>query len=170
MTKSFYKVVYDGDLLPGHNQSEVQKKLATLLKLDEAAASRFFTGKTLTMKSKLELPQAKKYACALARFGVISYIIQEAAGPVEPASKPAKTESSKEGFAVTDALDTAAIKAYFDGLDEKQEEPQENIKHEVFSLDTFDKEVADMQKEDVELTGVHDVLDAEQIKNLLKKS
>lgn len=169
MTKSFYKVVFEGDLLPGHGQAEVQKKLAALLKLNEATARGLFTGKTLTMKDKLELPQAKRYALALAKFGVMSYIVQDTAGPAQSVSKPAETEESSKGFTVTNSVDIEAVKAYFDGREAKPEETREDVTHELFSLDTFEEEVASMKKEDTELTSTHDVLSAEQIKELMKK-
>ncbi len=172
MAKSFYKVVFEGDLLPGHSQEEVQKKLAALLKLDKATASGLFAGKTLTMKNKLDLPQAKKYALALAKFGVMGYIVQDTAEPTESTSKAPTSgkEPSNTGFTVNSTVDIAAVKAYFEGFDVTQEKTrEENVTHEIFSLDNFDEEVANMHKEDVELTGTHDVLSAEQIKELLKK-
>lgn len=167
MTKPSYRVIFEGDLFPGYKQSQVQAKLATLLKLDDAAASRFFSGKMLTMRSEVDLSQAKKYVCALARLGAIGYIVQEVAG----SSKSAEIGQLKEdGLVVTDSFDIAAVKAYFDDLDEKQEEIQKESNHEIFGLDSFDEEVANMQKnDDADLTGKHDVLNAEQIKKLLKK-
>lgn len=165
MIEFFYRVVYEGDLMPGFQQADVQKKLAHLFAIDDARAARFFTGKPRTIKSRLELKQAKKYARALAKLGAMGYIVQEVVETVE--APPVEPQPVREDLTVTGSFDVSAVRKHFEDLEKRKAENDKSARHEIFSFDTFDKEVAELEKDDVELSGVQNVLTAEQIKQML---
>ena len=77
MIDVLYKVIFDGDLLPGKKQADVQEKLAGLFNVDINKAAKLFSGKSHTVKSNLDLKYAKKYVRALAKLGALGYIVQE---------------------------------------------------------------------------------------------
>lgn len=166
MIELLYKVVYEGDLFPGYKQSDVQKKLAHLFALDEARAARFFSGKTHTIKSKLELPDAKKYSRALAKMGAMGHIVQEVVETDIPVVDLLK--APQPDMTPTGSFDVTAVRAHFEKLEQKKAENDKSAKHEIFSFDAFEEEVASMQQDDAELSGVQNVLNADQIKKMLE--
>ncbi|MCW8962195.1 MAG: hypothetical protein OQL16_00270, partial [Gammaproteobacteria bacterium] len=171
MINVLYKVVFEGDLLPGHEQSDVQKKLAKLFGVDSKTAGKLFSGKQHKVKSQLNLKQAKKYVRAFAKLGALGYIEQEiieqevveqeiveqkVVGKDGPLALP------PDKFTETGSFDVAAVRAFFEKQEEKKAELDKSARHEIFSLDEFDEQAASMQ-DDPELSGVQNVLNAEQI-------
>lgn len=77
MKPTVYKVVFEGDVLPGFGQLDVQKKLAELFAIDVKIAARLFMGKQLELKRGVSVEDAKKHMRALARIGALTYILPD---------------------------------------------------------------------------------------------
>jgi hypothetical protein len=173
MIDVLYKVVFEGDLLPGQDQAVVQKKLADLFGVDTKRAAQLFSGKQHKVKSNLDLKHAKKYALALAKLGALGYIEQEVVErkqSVELQEDNVFQVREDEKFTKTGSFDVNAVRAYFDEQENKRAENAESAEsadHEIFNLDEFENEVAAMQEDDGELSGVQNVLNAEQIAKML---
>ena len=94
-----YKVVFEGGLLPGHNQPEAQAKLADLFRISVSSAAQLFSGKQHKVKGNLELKQANLYVRALLEQGVFAYIEEEQeleeAPDVTGKAEPARSEEEK---------------------------------------------------------------------------
>jgi len=186
MINVLYKVVFEGDLLPGQEQPDVQKKLAKLFGVDSKTAGKLFSGKQHKVKSQLNLKQAKKYVRAFAKLGALGYIEQEI---IEQEVVGQKVVGQKvveqkvveqkvvgqdgplalppDKFTETGSFDVAAVRAFFEKQEEQQAEHDKSARHEIFSLDEFDEQAASMQ-DDPELSGVQNVLNAEQIAKMLE--
>jgi len=169
MINVYYKVVYEGDLLPGQEQPAVQKRLAHLFGVDVGTAARLFSGKQHKIKTHLSLEQAKKYTRALAKLGAMGYIEQEIIQHKEVQPKN-QLDMPPEKFTETGSFDVRAFREYFEEQEAKLSEDEKSARHEIFSLDEFDDEVASMQGEYTDASGVQNVLDAEQIARMLKNS
>jgi len=172
MIDVLYKVVFEGDLLPGHDQAVVQKKLAGLFGVDSKLAGKLFSGKQHKVKSNLDLKRAKKYARALAKLGALGYIEQEVVEreqPVDLKEDNIFQVQEDDKFTETGSFDVTAVRAFFEDEDNKKAENDKSARHEIFSLDEFDDEVAALQEDDGELSGIQNVLDAEQIAKMLNK-
>jgi len=172
MIDVLYKVVFDGDLLPGQARTEVQEKLAGLFGVDNETAGKLFSGKSYKVKTGLDLKQAKKYTRALAKLGALGYIEQEVVEREEPEQTQDKNVfkvREEDKFTETGSFDITAVRAFFEEQEANKAEEDKSARHEVFSLDEFDEEVESMQQDDGELSGVQNVLDAEQIAKMLNK-
>jgi len=161
MIDILYKVVFEGDLLPGQDQLAVQKKLANLFGVDVKTAGKLFSGKEHKVKSNLDLKHAKKYARALAKLGALGYIEQEVVEYAEP------IKSQEGNFTETGSFNITAITTFFEEQEAKKAEKDKSARHEIFSLDEFDEEVASMDVDEGDLSGVQNVLTAEQITKML---
>ena len=170
-----YKVVFDGELLPGHQRDIVQSRLAELFGVDAAAAAKLFAGKPHKVKSKLDLPGAKKYARALGKLGALAYIEQEIVETIQPV-KPLKTVKvevepveqtplEEQSFTDTGSFDVSAVRAYFEQQEDKKAELEKTGNHDLFSLDELDDALAAQNYD--EPSGVQNVLDAQQLSKLL---
>lgn len=159
MSDLFYKVIFEGDLLPGHNQSEVQKKLAILFKLSIEKTGKLFSGRQYAIKRNLGLRQAKKYVKGLAKIGVLGYIEQEPVKRTSPSDSKAVARQKEGG------KDRSGQVKGKKKIEEKEESP-----YEILSLDEIDEEAYFLSYEEGERTDSHKVLDVEQIANIIKKS
>ena len=167
MINVYYKVVYEGDLLPGQERPAVQRRLAQLFGVDVDTAAKLFSGKQHKIKTHLNLEQAKKYTRALAKLGAMGYIEQEIIQHEEIQPKK-QLDIPKEKFTETGSFDVRAFRDYFEEQEAKLAEKEKSARHEIFSLDEFDDEVASAKGEYAEFSGVQNVLDAEQIAKMLK--
>jgi hypothetical protein len=162
MIDTLYRVVFEGDLLPGQQQANVQRKLANLFGVDAKIAGKLFSGKQHKVKSNLDIKQAKKYARAFAKLGALAYIEQE----VVELTEPLKSEDGT--FTETGSFDVSAVRAFFDKQDAQKVENDKSARHEIFSLDEFDEQAAAMQSDDNEPSGVQNVLSADEIARMLR--
>lgn len=64
-----YKIILTGKLLPGKDQDEVIRNLATIFKMTIADINQKISGKTVVVKSGIDLPTANKYKTALEKAG-----------------------------------------------------------------------------------------------------
>jgi len=68
--KGPYKLVFDGQILAGHNLDDVKKRLARLLKSDSKKIELLLAEAPLVIKSNLDYPTASKYKESLRAAGV----------------------------------------------------------------------------------------------------
>lgn len=176
----FYKVVFQGDVLPGHEQEAVQARLAELFHVNTQDAAKLFSGKQHKVKSNLDLDSAKKYAKALAKLGALGYIEQEivehAEEPVAAATEQqvaevpgsdSDTAFTETGSFVTEtgSFDVAAVRSYFEAQEQKKQESEKTADHSIISLDELEDVIEAQEEQDP--TGVHHVLDADAIAKML---
>ena len=165
MIDVLYKVVFDGDLLPGKNQADVQEELAGLFGIDINKAAKLFSGKSHKVKSNLDLKYAKKYVRALAKLGALGYIVQE----IIESEQHVTPQPIDDNFTHTGSFDVSAMRAFFDGKEAKKAESDEGARHDIFSIDELDDVVNEIKDDGGEVSGMHNVLDAEQIAKMLNK-
>jgi len=65
-----YKIMFSGEVLPGHDPAMVRERLVTVLKASPQVAERLFSGKPVSLKSGLDEAQAQAYRRKLAAMGV----------------------------------------------------------------------------------------------------
>jgi hypothetical protein len=160
-----YKVVFQGDVLPGHERQEVQTRLAELFGVDAKAATKLFSGEPHKVKSQLDLSSAKKYTLALAKLGALGYIEQEIVEHDEQQAVEQQSRMPDASFTETGSFDVSAVRAYFEAQEAKKAEDEKTGDHSIFSLDELE-DVIEAQEEQ-EPTGVHSVLNADQIAKML---
>jgi uncharacterized membrane protein YhaH (DUF805 family)/glutaredoxin len=84
-----YKLVFSGDILPGHDPDTVKARLLELLRVPPERAERLFSGKPVVIKKGLDADTAQAYRRKLASMGVgiqVSAADAPAAMPTPPAS------------------------------------------------------------------------------------
>ena len=75
MNSVMYKVVFEGDLLPGYEQAAVQKKLAELFHIEVAMAGRLFMGQQREIKKYISFDQAKEYVREMSKLGALAFML-----------------------------------------------------------------------------------------------
>jgi hypothetical protein len=75
MNDVMYKIVFEGDLLPGYEQAAVQKQLAELFHIEVAMAGRLFIGKQHEIKKYISFEQAKEYVRAMSKLGALAFML-----------------------------------------------------------------------------------------------
>ena len=65
-----YKIILTGKILPGKNPDEVKQNLASIFKMTTTDIEQKISGKTVVVKSGIDLPTANKYMAALEKAGV----------------------------------------------------------------------------------------------------
>ncbi|TVO69434.1 DUF805 domain-containing protein [Denitromonas ohlonensis] len=65
-----YKLVFSGDILPGHDPEVVKAQLAAMLKVAPEQTPRLFSGKRVTLRKGLDTEKAQAYRRKLAAMGV----------------------------------------------------------------------------------------------------
>ncbi len=78
---SQYKVVFRGDLLPGHKLVMVKQKLVALFKTDLATIDTLFVGGVKTLKHSLDAPTAKRYRQVLRQAGADVEVVLQSSTP-----------------------------------------------------------------------------------------
>lgn len=69
MNTDHYRIVFDGELVPGMSENTVRSNLATLFKSDSAKVDRLFGNGPINMKRDLSAAEADRYVQALERAG-----------------------------------------------------------------------------------------------------
>lgn len=68
--KQRYKIIFSGNILPGHTVSEVANRFSYVFKLkDKGYLQQLFSGKTITLKRELTYEQAQRYSLILTKLG-----------------------------------------------------------------------------------------------------
>jgi len=124
MDNMTYKIVFEGDLMPGYGQQAVQGKLAKLFHIDIAMAGRLFIGKQREIKRGISFDQAKKYIRAMSKLGALAFMVpQEEDDTVVP--KP----DGNGGFTDTGSFEASAFEAYFENKAVKQNDAGNEAPH-----------------------------------------
>lgn len=64
-----YSIIFRGDILPGHQLTEVRQRMAQLFKLDDAKLATVFSGKPVVLKKDCDLATAEKMKAVLNKAG-----------------------------------------------------------------------------------------------------
>lgn len=78
MTDTRYKIVFDGQLLPGVELETAKDNLASLFKTQRAAVEKLFSGRPVALKRELNDADAQKYLSALQNAGLNARIETDA--------------------------------------------------------------------------------------------
>ncbi|QXI27981.1 DUF805 domain-containing protein [Pseudomonas vanderleydeniana] len=78
MSNTRFKIVFDGTLLPGVEQTTAQFNLAELFKSDVASVEKLFSGRPVALKRDLSATEAQSYLEALRNTGIDARIVEEA--------------------------------------------------------------------------------------------
>ncbi|SEI00519.1 DUF805 domain-containing protein [Pseudomonas fuscovaginae UPB0736] len=77
MSNTRFKIVFDGTLLPGVEQTTAQFNLAELFKSDIASVEKLFNGRPIALKRDLSATEAQSYLEALRNTGIDARIVEE---------------------------------------------------------------------------------------------
>ena len=91
MSTSEFDIIFRGDIVFGHQLTEVKLKLQQLFKVDAAKVDALFTGRPVPLKRKLDEATANKYREVLLKAGAQVEICPSDSSPATaaPATKPA---------------------------------------------------------------------------------
>lgn len=91
MSTSEFDIIFRGDIVFGHQLTEVKLKLQQLFKVDAAKVDALFTGRPVPLKRKLDEATANKYREVLLKAGAQVEICPSDSSPTTaaPAPKPA---------------------------------------------------------------------------------
>ncbi|TNF98750.1 MAG: hypothetical protein EP297_07265 [Gammaproteobacteria bacterium] len=129
MEDSLFKVLYEGDVLPGKTQPDVQTAIAQLFGVDSKKLGRLFTGKPRKLKSGLTFDEAKKYVKALAKLGALAFIAPHEEGDKAPDAR----QNLEEQFTNSGSFNANTFKAHFERLEAKKNQPEAD--HTILDLD-----------------------------------
>lgn len=124
MSEERFHLVFRGEVLEGQHPAVVGKRLAALLKIDEARARALFSGKPVVLKRDLPKAMAAKYQAAFRKAGARLRAMPavadfgKAESPPPPARPPqpqARPEGRKPSLAERLAQETAAAEAAASG-------------------------------------------------------
>jgi hypothetical protein len=103
-----YKIVFEGDLMPGFELPVVQRRIAELFRIDVPVAARFFFGKQRVIKRGITYDQAKKYIRAMSKLGALAFML-----PHEEEDTVLPQPDANGNFTETGSFDARAFEAYF---------------------------------------------------------
>jgi len=72
-----YKLIFRGDIAPGHALMGVREKLRQLFNLDDEGLNKLFCGRPVTIKKQLDQANAEKWCAVLLKAGAIVKISPE---------------------------------------------------------------------------------------------
>ncbi|MGD8386446.1 MAG: MFS transporter [Desulfobacteraceae bacterium] len=75
MDNKYYKITFSGEIIDGKNPISVKNYLRNLLKINSAQAELLFSGKTVTIRKKVNATTAKKCKILFNRAGAVCHII-----------------------------------------------------------------------------------------------
>lgn len=104
-----YKIVFEGDLMPGYEQQKVQHKLAELFHIDMTVAGRLFIGKQREIKRGISFDQAKKYVRAMSKLGALAFML-----PHDDDDTIVPKPDANGAFTDTGSFEAKAFEAYFE--------------------------------------------------------
>jgi len=117
MDDVMYKIVFEGDLLPGYEQAAVQKKLAELFHIEIAMAGRLFIGKQREIKKYISFDQAKEYVRAMSKLGALAFML-----PHEEDDTVIPESDISDVFESTNSSKVSAFENYFENKAVNEEE------------------------------------------------
>ncbi len=95
MSSEHYAIVFDGNIIDGHDREKVQLELAKLLKIETSRVTRIFSGKRIILKRTADKMEAARYRRALTKVGadVKIKILQYEEAQNANSSMPAPTDN-----------------------------------------------------------------------------
>jgi hypothetical protein len=87
-----YNIYFAGELLPGHDGTEVRGRLAKLFNANDATLDKLFSGRRQLIKRDCDKATALKYKQAMEKAGAVPVITRSGeatAAPTEPTPEPA---------------------------------------------------------------------------------
>lgn len=93
MSSTLYKIVFEGNALPGIEPGAAKANLAGLFNTDSAAIDKLFSGRKVALKRNLQQAEAQKYLDALHQAGVDARIEAEEPLSLEPIEAPVTTDA-----------------------------------------------------------------------------
>ena len=69
MDAKYYKVLFEGRILPGNDEDSVKERLKTLFHADDVRISRLFSGKSYALRKNISEKEARKYEKAIRQAG-----------------------------------------------------------------------------------------------------
>lgn len=77
------RVVFKGEVAEGQSREQVMQRVKALCKYDDAALSKFFSGRPCVVRDRLEPQQAQMYKSALEKTGAICHIVKVPPPPTQ---------------------------------------------------------------------------------------
>ena len=74
MNETAFRLVFKGDYFPDCDLPEVKKKIAALLKADQSKVAALFSGKEVTLRSRLSCDEAMRLKAVFETTGGLSYV------------------------------------------------------------------------------------------------
>lgn len=97
MKAKYYKVLFEGKILPGNEEDSVKERLKKLFQADDTRINRLFSGKPYAIRKNIPEKDARKYEKAIMQAGGLCRIAaMEGDGQLEPADW-ATFEKKKNG-------------------------------------------------------------------------
>lgn len=101
MSKEQYDLVFKGELAKGIELEQARRNLGALFKLDGPKLNALFSGKSITIKKKLDFETASKYRIAIKKAGALVEVVEvKQAAPVVAKGKAVFSvdDTSPESF------------------------------------------------------------------------
>jgi hypothetical protein len=154
---STYKLVFRGDLAPGHNFMTVRQQVQDLFRLDDDGINKLFCGRPVTIKKNLDKAAAAKWQEMLLRAGAAVEILpeqgakespdvarqQDADWLVEPPGSDVLKPGERTAVSPVD-VDTDRLSVDVPGADVLRPEERQSV--EELNLDLSHLSVADLEK------------------------
>jgi len=130
-----YKIVFRGDIAPGHTLVEVKSRLAGMFRLDEESVAKLFSGRPVTIKRNLNGVDAKTWCDTLRKAGAVAQAVAESE------SAPSASVSSTEAPALDDGLRVEPVGADVLRPSERVENPPLQVETDHLSLDAVGADI-----------------------------
>jgi hypothetical protein len=144
-----YRIVFEGDLLPGYEQGMVQKKLAELFHIEMSVAGRLFIGKQREIKRNISFEQAKNYVRAMSRLGALAFML-----PHEEDDTVVPKPDQNGAFTDTGSFHVKAFEAYFEnqaaGEDDSTYEVPQLIEPAIMEQNEWDEVSGERKVREIE--------------------
>ncbi|WP_422461380.1 DUF805 domain-containing protein [Endozoicomonas sp. ALB115] len=88
MDDSFYKLVFEGEILPGFKERKVRKNLKELLNVDKAELKHLFSGKPVIIRKNLTASEIRPYERAMIKAGAHCRILSMTSNEELPQTPP----------------------------------------------------------------------------------
>jgi hypothetical protein len=89
-----FRLLFKGEVMEGQHRAVVRKRLGSMLKLDEAALERLFSGEMITVKQQVDKPTAARYQQAFKQAGARLRVVRVGATQTA-AETPVAAESAR---------------------------------------------------------------------------
>lgn len=109
-----YRLVFAGEVAEGQHAAVVKKRLAGVLKLNDARMAVLFSGKSVVVKKAVDADNAARYQAVFAKAGAVLQVISPTAETAAPATTapettaPAQTKAASTTQGELDVLPVGA--------------------------------------------------------------